>query len=294
VHSFLRGADVVHSHDRRSGLWVRLGPRPRRGAVRVHTQHGLPEPYLYGERPGLHARLAYGRIERALRRRTDVMVTPSNTMAGLFADRVGYAREDFVVVPNGVDVPAQPIARGELVGSLSVFDPVKGLEVLVDAAAIVAARRPATRFALFGAGDREAALRARADGLPVEFPGFVPSADALPRLAVLVLPSFMENSPLALLEAMAAGVPAVASRVGGVEEMAGGAAALVPSGDPAALAHAILTLLEDPAAAEASIRAGRARAAERTAQETARRLMELYEAALSARARRGRRAGRPR
>jgi hypothetical protein len=62
VHRFVRGADVVHSHDRRSGLWVRLGPRPARGAVRAHTLHGLPEPFLPPPagpaRPGLRARLA--------------------------------------------------------------------------------------------------------------------------------------------------------------------------------------------------------------------------------------------
>ena len=50
VHRFVRGADVVHSHDRRSGLWMRLGPA--HGALRVHTLHGLPEPYLDGGAPG--------------------------------------------------------------------------------------------------------------------------------------------------------------------------------------------------------------------------------------------------
>jgi glycosyltransferase involved in cell wall biosynthesis len=112
----------------------------------------------------------------------------------------------------------------------------------------------------------------------------VPSAQALRELAVLALPSRMETSGIALLEAMAAGVPAVATRVGGIEETApGGSATLVEPGDPAALAEAILDLLDDPDFAAARIRAGRAAAAERTAAHTAERMLALYEAALSRR-----------
>ena len=275
VHRFLRGADVVHSHDRRSGLWVRLGPRA--GALRVHTIHGLPEPYLDEGRPGLRARLAYEGLERALP--TDVIVTPSQGMARLLSERLGYGK--LVVIPNGVDIPPEPLPRGELVGAVSLFEPVKGLDVLIDAVPIVLARRPATRFALFGTGTLEAELRARAAGLPIEFPGFVPAVEALPQLSVFVLPSRMENSPLALLEALAAGIPAVATRVGGVPEI-GGAATLVPPEDPAALAAAILAQLDDPAPAD--------RASVPSAQRTAERMLALYEAAIRARTPRGARS----
>jgi len=139
---------------------------------------------------------------------------------------------------------------------------------------------------VFGTGSLADDLRARAARLrlPVEFPGHVARADALPRLAVLALPSHMETSGLALLEAMAAGVPAVASRVGGIEETAPpGSASLVPPGDPGALAAAILELLEDPALAERRRRAGRDAAAQRTAEATARRLLAVYADALGVR-----------
>jgi len=282
-----RGADVVHSHDRRSGLWVRLGPAG--DALRVHTLHGLPEPYLEGK-PGLWGRLAYGGLERGLARRTDVLIAPSHAAARLLSERVGYALEEIVVVPNGVDLPAETVTGGTLVGTLSAHEPVKGLDIFLAAVPIVLARRPQTRFAVYGTGSLEADLRERARGLPVEFPGHVPAAEALRSLAVLALPSHMETSGLALLEAMAAGVPAVASRVGGIEETAPpGAATLVAPGDPEALAAAILALLADSAE---QVRAGRAAAAERTAQVTARRMLEVYETAR--RTSRGRRAGRSR
>ncbi len=274
VRRFVHGADVVHSHDRRSGLWVRLGPRG--GALRVHTIHGLPEPYLDDTRPGLRARLAYEGLERALR--TDVIVTPSRAMAQLLAERLGY--RNLTVIPNGVDVPAKPLPRGELVGAISLFEPVKGLDVLIDAVPLVLARRPQTRFALFGTGTLEAELRARAAGLPIEFPGFVPANEALRRLGVFVLPSRMENSPLALLEALAAGIPAVATRVGGVPEIAG-SATLVPSEDPEALAAAILESLENPVPERGFVP---------SAQQTAERMLALYEEAIRARTPRGARS----
>jgi glycosyltransferase involved in cell wall biosynthesis len=268
VHRFVRGADVIHSHDRRSGLWTRLGPS--HGALRVHTLHGLPEPYLGSDRPGLKARVAYGALERTLP--TDVLIAPSHAAARLLSERVGYALEDIVVVPNGVDVPAEPFTPGALVGTLSAHEPVKGLFVFLEAVPLVLAARPATRFVIYGTGSLEAALRERARGLPVDFPGHVPAQEALRSLAVLALPSFMETSGLALLEAMAAGIPAVASRVGGVEETAP-QGTLVEPGDPVALAAAILALLEDPSA---QIAAGRHAAAQRTAAKTAERMLEVY------------------
>jgi glycosyltransferase involved in cell wall biosynthesis len=289
VHRFVKGADVVHTHDRRSGLWMRLGPGA--GALRVHTVHGLPEPYLTDEPPGLRARVAYRGLERALGWRTDVLVTPSQAMARLLTERLGYDLESLAIVPNGVDVPPQPLPRGDLVGSLSLLEPVKGLDVLIDAVPRVLARRPQTRFALFGTGSLEAELRARAAGLPVDFPGFVASAQALPQLAVLALPSRMENSPLALLEALAAGIPVVASRVGGIAEIVSpGAAALVPPEDVEALATAILELLESPRLAAERARAGRAAVLERSAERTAARMLTLYEEAIRARTPRGARS----
>jgi glycosyltransferase involved in cell wall biosynthesis len=289
VHRFVRGSDVVHSHDRRSGLWIRLGPRPRRRAARAHTLHGLPEPFLPAPvgpaHPGLRARLAYAGLERGLAARTDLLIAPSEAAAALLTERVGYSRAHIVVVPNGVALPRAPVTGGDLVGTLSALEPVKGVEVFLRAAAALAAGRPGLRFAVFGTGSEEAALRRLASALRLdgrlEFAGHVPAARALGRLAVLVLPSYMETSGLALLEAMAAGVPAVATRVGGVPETAPpGTVELVPPGDPAALAAAVAALLDDPARAAERARAARAAAAERSSERTARLMLAEYERAL--------------
>jgi glycosyltransferase involved in cell wall biosynthesis len=287
VHRFVRGADVAHSHDRRSGLWVRLGPRPVPGAVRAHTLHGLPEPFLPPPagpaRPGLRARLAYAGLERGLAARTDLLLAPSHAAADALAERVGYARERIRVVPNGVDLPAEPVSGGELVGTLAALEPVKGVDVFLEAAARLA--RPGLRFAVFGTGPLEPALRAQAArlGLDVAFRGHVPAPDAFAELRVFVQASHMETSGLALLQAMAFGVPAVATRVGGIPETAPpGTAELVAPNDPAALAAAIARVLDDDPGDR--IRAGRAAAAERSARATAERMLAEYERALSRRA----------
>lgn len=293
----MRGADVVHAHDRRSGLWVRLGPRPRPGGVRVYTVHGLPEPYLplpVGRaRPGLRARLAYEGLDASLARRADAVVVPSRTVADILVRRLGYPRGRLRVVPNGV-TPVHGGAPGpaESVGTVGSLEPVKGLDVFLRAAARVGARRPAVRFTVFGEGSQRDALARLADdlglGKRVAFPGHVPQERAFAELGIFILSSHMENSPMALLEALAAGVPAVATRVGGVVEITGeDAALLVSAGDDAALAVAIERLLDDPARRADQAQAGRARVFERhTAQANAAAMRAVYAAALEDRGRR--------
>ena len=279
--------DVVHAQDRRAGLWVRLGPRPPGGA-RVYTLHGLPDPYLplpgRAGRPGLRATLAYRRLDAALVRRADRVVVPSEALASLAVARLGYPGGKLVVIPNGVRIPEAALSPpGELIATLSVLEPVKALDVFVDAAARVAARRPEARFAVFGTGSLHDALRDqiadRGLGDRVSLPGHVPAPEALARTGILALPSLFENCPLGMLEAMAAGVPVVASSVGGIPEVArGGAAALVPPGDAEALARALVALLEDAAGRDRLASAGRARAIERFSEgRMAADHLDLYE-----------------
>jgi glycosyltransferase involved in cell wall biosynthesis len=290
VRRFARGADVVHGLDRRAGLWARVAPPPR-PCRRVHTIHGLPDEYLPPPagraRPGLRATLAYRVLDPLLARRADALIVPSRAVAGVLTSRLGFPAGRIHVIPNGVAPAGAVPTSGDLVGTVSVLHPVKGLDVFLRAAARLAERRPELRFGLYGAGPEGPTLERLAASLGLdgrlEAPGHVPAAEALSRLRVFVLSSYMENAPMALLEAMAAGVPVVATAVGGVPEIVSeDTAQLVPPGDEAALAGAVARLLDDPELAREQAAAARRVVEERfPATANADATLALYERLLA-------------
>ena len=132
------------------------------------------------------------------------------------------------------------------------LSPEKGFAVLVESAAAVLKQHPTAGFVLFGEGGERARLevRVREMGLAgrVVLPGFTAELDKfLPWADVVTLPSFTEGLPNVALEASAAGVPVVATAVGGTPEVVadGVSGLLVPSGDPNRLAEALARLLSD-------------------------------------------------
>jgi glycosyltransferase involved in cell wall biosynthesis len=293
IWRYARGADVVHAQDRRSGLWVRLGSRPRAGGIRVYTVHGLPDEYLPPpvgpSRVGLRGALAYRVLDASLCRRADAVIVPSHAVERVLVERLHFPERKLMVIPGGVVPPASPPAKlnGMVVGTVNTLEPVKGLDVFLRAAAHLADARPNLHFAIVGTGSAEDGLRglARSLGIAerVDFPGHLPKDEALERLSVFVLSSYMENCPMALLEAMAAGVPVVATAVGGVPEIAAdGTAQLVDPADEIALAAAIERLLHDPGLRERQAIAARERVLDGfTAAGSARATLGVYERLLA-------------
>jgi glycosyltransferase involved in cell wall biosynthesis len=176
-----------------------------------------------------------------------------------------------LVIRNGVPLPATPapLAPGAPWVALGRVEPQKGVDVLLEAWRLLASAGapPPPRLLVAGRlGPGGEALRARAAALalPIEFLGEV--EDPAPLLAGaggMVLASRYEGTPNALLEGMAAGLPCVATRAGGVPEVLaeGREGLLVPVEDPAALAAAVRALVLDPARAAALGRAARERVA---------------------------------
>jgi glycosyltransferase involved in cell wall biosynthesis len=122
----------------------------------------------------------------------------------------------------------------------------KGYDVLLDAVRLLVGRGVELEVVLGGAGREEAALRRAASGLPVTFTDWVRDPrELLAGLDLFCLPSRREGLPLALLEAMAEGLPCVATDVGDVAARLGGSVELVPVADPTALADAVHRLLQD-------------------------------------------------
>jgi glycosyltransferase involved in cell wall biosynthesis len=159
--------------------------------------------------------------------------------------------------------------------------PQKGFATLLAAAARWQGRDPCPVIALAGSGPLDQALRAAADadGIRMCFLGQRGDVPALLAGAdLVVVPSLWEGQPLIVQEALRAGRPLVASRVGGIPDLTGqDAAVLVPPGDAAALADAVLSVLDDPALAARLSAAARARAAALPTQDDAvEAALELY------------------
>lgn len=185
-------------------------------------------------------------------------------------------KTDVFVVPNGVDVPEQPPPRAEssdrvVVGTLARLSPDKKLEELVDAVKHIVENLDASGLEVRVAGaaergseDYELALVARARGLPIVFCGERDASSFLAELDVFAMISEPSGCPNASLEAMAAGLPVVATDVGGArDQIAEGVTGLVVRrGDSRALGEAIFTLVRDPERRAAMGTASHARARE--------------------------------
>ncbi len=286
----LGGADIVHTHDRRAGLFGRLAGRAR-GAQVIHTLHGLPEeiaarvgrddaPDPPGVTRGRIEWLLHGYlpIERALTRLGHV-VSPSQALADFMVER-GFPAHLLHVIPYGIEpasASGKPEEREALVAGVAAnLEYWKGVDVLIEAARF--ADQP-LRIEISGDGSLrgDLELQAREAGVEAHFNGFV--SEPLAGIDVLVQPSRADNLPLAVLEAMAAGLPVVGARVGGIPELVadGESGILVPPEDPRALAAALDSLARDRGRLAELGRRGRERVATHfSAEQVGRRTVALY------------------
>ena len=282
----LKATDLVHAHGLRAGLVAtaarRLAPGSRPLVLTLHN--ALPE------RGGLVRRLL-ATLERAAIRSADVVLAASGDLADN-ARRLG-ARDVRMAPVSAPPLPPVRRTREEVRADLALEDgrplvvavgrlhPQKGYEVLLDAAACwLAGGGPTPLVAIAGDGplQDELAARIRAERLPVTLLGRrTDVADLLSAADVCVLPSRWEARSLTAQEALRTGTPLVATRTGGLPELLGDAAELVPVGDAAALAEAVGRVLTDPGHAARLVTAGRAQAATWPDEAgTARHLVNLY------------------
>jgi glycosyltransferase involved in cell wall biosynthesis len=184
---------------------------------------------------------------------------------------------------------ALDLGSGPVIGAVGTVRPEKALDRLVRAAAILRPRHPGLTVLIAGDGELrplEALARELGLGSAVRLLGYRSDVSAiLETMDVAVNCSIREGTPLSMMEYMDAGLPVVASRVGGVPDLlAGGeAGVLVDTANPEELAGAIAGLLEDPAGAKSMGERGRERRRREFGLETmARRVEDLYEELLQA------------
>ena len=291
----VKGFDLVHAHGLRAGLVAAVARRLSgdRSRPLVLTLHNALQ-----ESSGARRRLLRS-IEGATIRAADMVLAVSGDLADN-ARRAG-ARDVRVVPALAPPLPPAGRSRDEvrdelgldagrpLVVAVGRLHPQKGYDVLLDAVARWEAGdrvRPAPLVAIAGDGPLEAELaeRIRAERLPVLLLGRRSDvADLLAAADLCVLPSRWEGSPFTGQEALRAGTPLVATRAGGMPDLFGDAAALVPLGDAEALADAVVRVLTDPGHAAALAEAGPRRAATWPDEAAAgRRLAAIYRELLGA------------
>ncbi len=253
--------DVVHINSTKAGIVGLEAARRARVPVRVFTAHGFRSTLLgtswqrsfwtWMERRYLrpaHRVIAVSHYEREECLRRGILdpgriVTIHNGISLARVDagaRVGRQRAELGL--NADDL---------VVGTVARLDAAKGMQWWIRAAAVAAAQHPRARFVVIGEGPELHALRSLASelglGERVIWVGRRTGVEYLPLFDVFMLTSLYEGLSIALLEAMAAGLPVVATRVGGNPELIadGETGLLAPSRDVSALGHALNSLLAD-------------------------------------------------
>jgi glycosyltransferase involved in cell wall biosynthesis len=288
-------------------------PQPPLGPVKIVCPQAVfadlaetePEPYrglllLQAEAEGRNARSA------------PAVIVPSRYAANGVTRAYGIAPDRIAVIPHGFDrdgwsamvtnasargagaesaIPASRDGRVRTILAVSKLYPRKGIDLLIEAAAILRRSRPSLRLRIVGGGiDGERLHRLAADlGVSdmVRFEGDMENRHSVARCYaeadLFCLPSRHETFGFAFVEAMAAGLPVVALDAGAAPEVVGDAGVLVRAGDPIALAEAIAEILDSPSLARRLGEKGRARSAAFDWPTTARRYIEVVRRVIGSR-----------
>ena len=242
--------DVLHGHGAKGAALARLTPSAPQ-AIRAYTPHGGSLVYC----PGTFKGGFYRSLERRLNPLTDLFLFESSYIADLYRSVIASPRAMVRVVRNGIaESEFEPVSVGPdatdivCVGELR---PVKAIDVLIEALAILQQSGRRVSATIAGEGPDAEKLQAQARRLGVadrvRFIGHCPARTAFTMGRMLVIPSRAESLPYVVLEAAAAGVPIIATNVGGVPEIFGPQSAqLIPVDDIAALIGAIVGAIDDP------------------------------------------------
>jgi glycosyltransferase involved in cell wall biosynthesis len=275
VRREVRRFDLVHTHLVHADVYGALGARRL-----VSTKHN-DDPFRAG---------AFRFVERALARRAARVIAITRSLARFQIERVGLPAAKVEVIHYGLDAvphpwgtnPADPVpADARVLLAVCRLEPQKGVDVAIRALPEI----PRSHLVVLGDGPQRAELERLASelGVPAHLPGRVPDVAAwLRRAEVLVHPARWEGFGLALLEAMLASLPVVATRVSSIPEIVadGETGLLVPPDDPSALAEVVNRVLADPVGYGER---GLARArAEFSVAKMVDRTLAVYERALTA------------
>ena len=287
--------DILHTHSFRPNLYGRMAGALCRNndlAIVSHYHNHYDDKWLSDP--------ASLELERHLAPITDANIAVSDSVSRHVSARVGVDFRKISVIGNGVDIErfakADPnigrellkVQRSEIcIGLVGRVCHQKGVDLFVQAAIQVASQLPQARFVIVGDIESQtlyeqcqASIESAGLTECIRFVGHVDdAAPTIKALDVLVVPSRWEGFGLILVEAMAAGVPIIASRVGAIPEVTqrGRVAQLIPSEDADALATEMLTLASYDSMRDRLVRVGRQRAEDFSWQTSVDAISSVYD-----------------
>jgi len=257
--------DIVHTHTAKAGFAGRIAAWLAGVPVIVHTFHGhVFRGYFKPTTTGVFLML-----ERLSARLSDTLITLTESLRRELAEEYHVARKGRItVLPLGLDLEVfarTPRHSGKfraawnipadapLIGIIGRLVPVKNHALFLQAADRLRQQRPNARFVIVGDGETREAVEAQVDALGLRqnviFTGWTKDLPPVySDLDALVISSINEGTPVTVIEALAAGCPAVATAVGGLPDLLdqGALGRLVPPDNPEALANTVLEVLANP------------------------------------------------
>ena len=289
--------DMLHTHGYKGDILFGFLPRKIRRIPMVATVHG------WTWTGGMTRMMVYEWLDSVSLARMDRVILVNEAMKDhrRLKNRSRLAVE---VVPNGISVENKLCnhskcdnlkpeivdfcRRGFIIGAIGRLSPEKGFDLLLEAFAGLVSEGKDAYLVLLGDGGLRSTLERTVNELGLKgrvlMPGYVANArNYLPFFRVFVMPSLTEGLPIVLLEAMQAGVPIVASRVGGIPNVLeeGRAGLLVESGSAERLKQGIDEVLQNPTLAEQRVQAaGERLLAEYSSRMMAERYLSIYQSVL--------------
>ncbi|BHH86277.1 glycosyl transferase [Desulforhopalus sp. 52FAK] len=244
--------DIIHSHRYKENLLAWLMAMTMRNIKLFSTQHGMPE-LSKGDKNNIPKKIKIYLSFQVLSRFFNCTVAVSEEMRQCLIDSYGFASGGINTIYNGVCLPKSVIkntSKRLTIGSAGRLYPVKGFELLVDIAKLLAAKTDGIDFVLAGDGPEDSMLKekVRKAGLQDRFLflGHIDDMDSFyKKLDIYISTSVHEGIPMSVLEAMSHGLPAVVPMVGGFPEIVqdGISGYLISKRDPEEFAARCLMLL---------------------------------------------------
>lgn len=285
---------IVHTHTSKAGLLGRLAAVLCRVPVIIHTPHGhifwgyftswKTRFFIFLER--FFALLTHRIItltEQEKKDHLDVRIGRKHQFrtihSGVELEKFSGVRIDAASMRRALGIPPESF----VVGTVGRLIPIKGSDVLIEAAGGITQKRPDTVFVFLGEGELQKQMEGRALQLGIRdrvmFLGWRPDvASIMSTFDVFAFPSLNEGMGKALVEAMAMGKPVVASNVSGIRDLVvnGENGFLVPPAQPGPLAERILYLLENPRIMQDFAAAGKMKAGGYSADSMVDKIDQLY------------------